>query len=39
MILRMVVSDWVCLAFAGACGLALISMVFWWDQWLALILS
>lgn len=39
MILRMVVSDWVCLAFASACGLMLISMVFWWDLWLALILN
>jgi hypothetical protein len=31
--LQMTVADWVRTVMSGACGLALLSLVFWWDEY------
>jgi hypothetical protein len=31
--LQMTVSEWVRMVMASACGLALLSLVFWWEEY------
>jgi hypothetical protein len=38
MITRILLHDWVCLLLIGAYGLMMLSMAFWWDGWVSLLL-
>jgi len=31
--LQMTVADWLRIVMAGTCGLALLTLVFWWDEY------